>query len=72
MLHPSVVELVSAIRSGSVPTTPASRARTCSRRDITLSNQTVPPRPSSWSWRVRSSIAASVARDSGPSVPALR
>ena len=72
MLHPSVVELVSAIRSGVVPTAAASRVRTCARRAITLANQALPPRPSSWSRRARSSIAAIVARDSGPSVPAFR
>jgi hypothetical protein len=71
MLHPSVVENVSATRSGAVPSSAASCVRTCSRSAITLVNQSLPPRPSSWSWRIRSSIAASVARDSGPIVPAF-
>ena len=72
MLHPSVVELVSATRSAGAPISAASASRTRERRVNTLSNHVFPPRPCSWSNRFRASIASMVARDIGPSVPAFR
>ena len=72
MLQPSVVARVSASRSAEAPIAAANRSRTRARSSRTLSNHGLPPRPSSWSKRFRSSIAAIVRRESGPSVPAFR
>src|SRR6266511_508456 len=72
MLHPSVVELVRASRSVGAPISVASFSRTCERSVSMLSTNSLPPRPCSLSQRVRSSIAATVARERGPSVPAFR
>jgi hypothetical protein len=72
MLQPSVVELVSATLSAVAQIAAASFSRTRSRNANMLSNHAIPPRPCSWSKRLRSSIAAIVARDSGPRLPAFR
>ena len=67
-----VVDSVSATCDGGTAICSASSARTRSRRSSIASKYGRPPRPFTASHARRSSIAATVARASGPNVPAFR
>ena len=72
MLHPSVVEAVSATCSCSAPTSAASSDRISSLSARIRSNRDALPRPSETERSSSSTIASRVARLSGPTLPAWR
>ena len=72
MLHPSVVDVVSATHPFPAPMSPANASRSRSRSASACSKYGRLERPSSSSRRWTASIASTVARGSGPNVPAFR